>query len=264
MTRWHVEALFFEPSSRSRCITRLRYFANVGIIKRLEQPSIFSEGRKPFVYVACEKTAQLVATKDKISIEDIEWDGRELQAGNLFLPHLLAITDVNVAFTLAAKKHGFTIETWLHTLMLKRKGMIDRVEVTGPRGATQKISVEPDVFTILDDTVHKNNLFLEIDRGTEDRQEIANKIYAYRYYMTPLDDKPSVYEQRYGTRKGRILFIALTERRVLTLKEITEACGGRARFWFATLPDIQNNDPFMDTIWRKAGTPNDEKFTLIW
>jgi hypothetical protein len=83
--------------------------------------------------------------------------------------------------------------------------------------------------------------------------------------MTPVPpETPSLYQKRYGTNKGRILFVTTSQKRMLMLKEVCEKCGGRARFWFAVQSDLLTNDPFTDKIWRKAGTSNEETFTLIW
>jgi hypothetical protein len=272
MSTPQIEAAFYSPSSRSRCLLRLKFLYKAGYIGRIEQPCLLSEGRKPFIYVPKLKAIQLVAQRDGIGLDEIGWDGKELSAGYPFLSHMLAITDLNVAFTRAAQRSGFTIETWLNELTLKRKHMIDRVEIEGPRGATQKAAVVPDAYIVLNAEGHTYNFFCELDMGTEigqastwGRRDIARKCFAYRYYMTPVPpETPSLYQKRYGTNKGRILFVTTSQKRMLMLKEVCEKCGGRARFWFAVQSDLLTNDPFTDKIWRKAGTSNEETFTLIW
>jgi hypothetical protein len=120
--------------------------------------------------------------------------------------------------------------------------------------------VIPDAYCKLIIPGEEYHHFIEVDRATETERVLKNKIFAYREYMS-LEGKISSYKQQYGTTKGRILFIASGATRMQNLKAITEQYGGRNRFWFTTLQQIQTADPFYDPIWHKAGSP--DTFRLV-
>lgn len=123
-------------------------------------------------------------------------------------------------------------------------------------------SVIPDAYFRLlhnDITYHH---FVEVDRGTETERVLRAKIENYRDYMKPSDGALSVYEQQYGTNKGRVLFVTSGPKRTANLKAITESCGGKGRFWFTTLKDLQTADPLTDPIWYKAGSP--DPLSFLW
>jgi Replication-relaxation len=260
LTRLDIQDLYYRGGSLSNCSSRLQRLTAAGIIKRLPQKQFYYEGRKAFLYAPCKETARQVANFEGIDITEVPWNGRTLEPDNLFLPHLQAISAVNVAFSMACIRHGFTMQKWYNTLLMERMKMIDEV-ATGE--AMMDSFLRPDAYSVIHDTNIPNSFFIEVDRDTEKKKIISDKVYKYRYYMTPIDGV-SAYEKRYKTSGGRIIFIASTYKRMITLKEITESCGGRGRFWFSVLPDLQNHDALVDKIWRKAGAPNEETFSLIW
>jgi hypothetical protein len=253
MTRPHLEFFGLFPSNqsgRTRAFDRLLKMSSeeVGIIKRLEQKSYYSQGRPHFVYVPTKETVVAIAEKKRIHIDDVPWNGRELQRGNFQLPHILDTAWLYVTFTKVCKERGYSMQ-WLNTLMLRRKRMIEQVEVVGPRGAKRTVKIEPDALCIIDTNERPNTFYIEVERTRDDRQEVADKMTAYLYFF-----------DRSG-QKGRVLYIALTHDKMLKLKKICENCHGRNRFWFAVLSDLLQNDPFTD-VWMKAGSEG--TFPLIF
>ena len=97
---------------------------------------------------------------------------------------------------------------------------------------------------------------VEIDRRTVTGQaqewshgqhDWAKKITTYLAYI-----RSGKYAARYGTRQGRILTVTTGQRRLANLKAITEERGGKARFWFTTLAQINAGDILTDSIWSVA------------
>jgi Replication-relaxation len=250
MTTFQIRELFYPGPHASRCTMRLKFLTTIGMIGRIEQVGLYSEGKKPYVYVPKREGLTLIAQAKRIDIEELiaqyDWDGTPLAPGHLFLPHILDIAEVNVQFTKVARIHGATLEKWVSDAMLSKKH-------------TELI---PDAYCKLivgENTYHH---FIEVDRATETEKILTKKINAYRAYMRPEANATSLYEQQYGTTKGRILFVASGMTRVQNIKAITEAARGRNRFWFTTLKQLQSADPFYDPIWYMAG--NAETRCLIW
>jgi Replication-relaxation len=256
MSTHQIHAVSFGGPSPSRCIMRLKFLYDTGFVGRIEQPSLLSEGRKPYIYVPKLPAIQLLALKLGLDVEQIVWDSKELSAGYPFLAHILDIAEVNIRFTLSVKRYSNPIH-WLNELTLKRKGMIDRFEMVSPSGVKQNASIVPDAtFVITADRPYR--FLLEVDKGTEPLKDIEMKMMKYRHYF---QGAPSLYEQRYGVSGGRVVFVAASPLRLNNLKAVCEKAGGLNRYWFALLSDIQTQDPLKSPIWRKAG--RDELVSLF-
>jgi hypothetical protein len=235
----------------------LKFLYDAGFIDRIEQPSILSEGRRPFVYRLKLPAIQLLAQRSGQDITEIEWDKRPIPAGYPFLSHILDIADTHVRFSIAAKTHHYRLSEWLNELTLKRKGMVDRFEIVTPKGIRQNASIVPDAFFI----VHADRdyrFLLEVDKGTESLKDISMKILKYRYYF-----QLGLYEKRYGSDKGRVLFVAHSLPRLKNLLKTCEDAGGRARYWFTLLSSLKTSDPLQSPIWYKAGASHGETFSLL-
>ena len=65
---------------------------------------------------------------------------------------------------------------------------------------------------------------------------------------------------RYTTDKIRVLTVnegdrtGVGRRRLSNLKRVTEEVGGRQRFWFANLADVDSEDILSAAIWQVAGS----------
>ena len=93
------------------------------------------------------------------------------------------------------------------------------------------------------------------------RKDWSRKVRAYIAYFTPQSpDQLSVYAQRFGTSKVRILTVTTGQTRLENLKRITEQAGGRGRFWFTTFDQVTPKTVLTKPIWHKAG--QDGQFRL--
>jgi hypothetical protein len=271
LTTNQIETLFFPRSTpsadkpvSSRCVYRLKLLFHGGFLKRGEVPHLLEEGRKPFLYFLDRRGAQLLSQLDDIEIADLDWRPGQFSAGDLYLEHLMATNDVRVSIVSSSRKHGYTIETWLDDNTLKSVQMKDVVTLTGPQGATQRASVVPDGYFHLFDGAHHYHQFLEVDRRTVTgsskvwgKRTWARKVAVYLEYYNS-----GQYHERYRTKSMRILTVTTGERRLLNMKEVTEAEGGKARFWFTTFDALLQSDVLHDAIWHVAG--RSELSSLVW
>jgi Replication-relaxation len=255
------------PATNSRCRYRLKLLHVAEYLARVEQPQILSEGRKPFVYFLAKKGAQLLATWLDCALEDLDFKESESRLSFQFLEHFLLTNDVRVALHLAAARSGAQIERWDDELTLRRMQMKEQIVITNAEGAQQKVSLIPDGYFRLhtsEPEAHVYHHFVEIDRRTETgessvwgRRDWARKVKAYLMYFDS-----GQYEQRYGTKKGRLLTVTTGERRLTHLKELTEQLGGKSRFWFSTFDHITPEAVLRDEIWQVAGREGASR--LIW
>lgn len=216
MTADQIARCFYGGAS-SLCRTRLLFLAEQKKhIKRFRLQTLYHGTRAPYVYTT--KSERLTST---------QW----------YLPHLLDIAEVYVRFSLSAKHYGYSLDGWMNDLVLKK---------------THTIVVPDATFQIL--TSERPYRFLvEVDKGTETLEVIAEKFINYRKYFM------SDYEQLFGTDRGRVLVIAPTQTRLENLKQVCEEVGGRNRYWFALLSTL--TDPLNTVIWKQAGKT--EVFPLI-
>ena len=164
---------------------------------------------------------------------------KKTKVGYLFLSHIVDIAEVYTRFSLT----GIPLTDWENDSMLKKQG-----------GA-----VIPDAAFVI--TSGRPYRFLvEVDKGTEPLHVVAQKFLKYREYFHPFNG-PSAYELKYKTDKGRDLILAPSLQRMMSMKSVCEQKGGRTRFYFAVLSDLQTNNPLTAPIWRKAGS--DELLSLI-
>lgn len=257
LTSFQIAALFFPPSTTgapsSRCLERLRRLVQAGYLRRLEQPSLLSDGRKPFVYSASRQGAELLAGRLGQTIEEIGWRGTDSQVSPLFLEHLLATNDFRIAVTLAARENSWAIEDWRDDHELRHHR--DYVVLHGPHGARERAAVVPDAYFILRTRGHVYRHFVELDRGTVtgqatawQRRDWARKCRAYQEYV-----RSGAYEARYGARGLRILAVTTSEDRLRNLKRIAEETGMKSRMWLTTMANVTPETVLTAPKWQVAG-----------
>lgn len=263
LTAPQVEALFFPkasvkgaPKTHSNCQRRLRLLTEHGFLLRIEQEQLLSEGRKPLVYFLAKHGAEELAVALGSTVSELDWRSGQEKVGRLFLDHLLATNSVRIAVTLAARRPPYQLVEWRDDKTLKREHATDKVTITGAGGATKQAAIVPDGYFVLDIGEEIIRAFLEVDRRTvtgaseiSGQHDWARKIRVYREYFRP----EGLYEQRYGTKAGRVLTVTTGERRLDNLKRITEEQGGKSRYWFTTQAQATTEDILRAPIWAIAG-----------
>jgi hypothetical protein len=267
-----VEQLFFpavaertSTQTSSQCLKRLQYLFHAGYLTRAEQPQMLSEGRKPLVYFLDTRGARLL--QEVLGEEKLDWHAKDNQVKSLFIEHLLQTNDIRIAVTLACRREGLMLDTWLDEKTLKRPHMKDYVLLRRASGRTYKAAVVPDGYFVVTqdvgDYLNSYHFALEVDRGTvtgvasrEGRRDWARKVEAYLAYHAS-----GLYAQRYGTQSLRIITVTTGDQRLANLKRVTEEAGGKARFWFTTFDRTTAEAILTEPIWQVAG--REGQFTLI-
>jgi hypothetical protein len=255
------ELLFFPHSNAQRiaktdsnCLRYLRELYHREFLLRTEQAQTLSEGRKPLVYWLDKQGAALVAMQRGLALSELDWQPGGYKVGPMHLDHLLDTNRVRIAFVLSARQHDWTVNEWRDDLTLKRDHTTDVIIRKTEPG--KKHRVEPDGYGLLTRPVSDEEdavlrFFIEVDRQTvigespSGHRDLATKIELYREFFRP----GGLYEARYGTTAGRVLFITTGEKRMANMKRITEAHGGKSRYWFTTLALATTRDILTAPIW---------------
>lgn len=259
----------FQPEAKqplsgrtNRCRHRLKLLYHHGYLHREELPTLLSQGRKPLVYFLDKKGETALCDWYGLNPKEIDWEARHNTVGDNFMEHLLQSNDVRVAVTVGAQRQGFHLVDWLDDRTLRKQQNKDYVMIAGPQGGKpHKVAVVPDGYFHLKIPQYEFHFLLEIDRRTVVGQysrwggkDWARKVRAYIAYFTPQTlGQPSIYEQRFGTAKLRVLTVTTGKTRLENLKRITEQAGGRERFWFTTFDAIKPETVLTEAIWQKAG-----------
>lgn len=237
-----VQALFF--GSRSAAQRRLALLYHHGYLARqflLVQTGYMSS---PSVYLLDRRGEELLRAEE--GLDDVHWKSSHNQVSSDFLEHALAINDFRIAVTLASWQSGYALLEWRSETDLKQD--YDRVTLPTVRGGSRSVAVVPDSYFALETPHGKTHFFLELDRGTMTTKRFKTKIDAYLAYY-----RSGGYERRYGARSLRVLTVTLGERRLESLKAVTEEAGGTVWFWFAALPDLTPEAVLTAPVWQVAG-----------
>lgn len=245
----------------NRCRHRLKVLYHYGYLHREELPVPLSYGRKPLVYFLDKRGKEFLCRWYGLDPHEIDWEPRYNTVGEPFIEHLLQTNDIRVSITVAAQHHGFTLANWLDDRTLRKAQNRDYVLLHGPKGTKpRKVAVVPDGYFHLQSP--EFHFVLETDRRTVVGQysrwggkDWSRKVRAYIAYFTPpAPGQPSIYEQRFGTSKLRVLTVTTGQTRLENLKRITEQAGGKERFWFTTFDRLTPQTVLTEPIWQKAGT----------
>ena len=251
-----IAQLFF-PTRQSRvstaCRARLRRLADAGLLERGEQEQTRSDGRRPLLYMLTEGGAQLLLDELGMEPENIDWKPSYNSVRWPFLRHQLAINDAYVAFSLAAPRIGWSLDTWTDDRIL-RVMHTDRVRIPG---YSQPVAVVPDAYFRLVGPGGRPEMhfFLEIDRATMTVaakshlvKSWQDKIRAYQEYF-----REGKVKERYGTDKVRVMTTTTGPGRLANLKAATEELGAKGRYWFAEHSTLSADTVLVSPIWQRAG-----------
>lgn len=264
MTAAQLEALLFRPdgktSGRTRVNDRLSPLFHHGYLHRREIPGSPESRNRPFLYMIDLRGARYLA--DEVfdcDLSGLDWEPEHNQVKDLFVQHFLETVDVRVSLTLSAQRHGCLVEEWLDEPTLRKRHRHDAVTVRGPQGGTQRVSVIPDAYGRIvqagdEDEEDVHHCFIELDRASEPGTRTDEGQRSWRQKVQAINAfvESGKYYERYQAHRLKVLCVTTTDRRVENLKRITEASGGRARYWFTTLKRLREGDFFRDPVWQIA------------
>lgn len=263
LTTPQIETLLFPPLTpgavigrKMKCRERLQKLFHHGYVWRGEIPTVWTEGKKPFVYRIDKRALEWLPNMLGVDSEEIDWKPSERTVSDSGLNHLLKTNDVRIALTVGEEQAGLRVTQWLDERQLKRAHANDKVMITDPQGQSKPAVIIPDGFFALMSRLTKKTAyhFLEVDLKTETVQtdnttyrDWTRKVKAYiAYYHSNL------FEQRYQAKNFRVLTVTASLRRLQNLKKKTEEAGGQKLFWFTTFEQLTAETAYTAPIWYVA------------
>ncbi len=239
LTQTQIQQLFF--GSKSTAQYRLMHLFQHGFLGRRFLP--VQSGRSPTLYVLDRKGMEVLRSED--GCDDERWRFWDDRSGHEFLAHSLAINDFRVGVTLACQNLGYALLTWRGEMEMKAD--YDRVELRTPKGQRQRVSVIPDSYFVINTPRGKAHFFLELDRGTMTTGRFQTKVAAYLAYY-----QNGQYQRRYGTQSLRVLTVTLGQRRLESLKKVTEGAAQKTMFWFGLAGQLDASHVLNAPVWLVA------------
>lgn len=239
------------------CQRRLQRLFHHGLLARVEQPSLISDGSKPFLYLLDKIGARLLSKQRGVGEDELDWQPWSNAVGAPYLDHLLSTNDIRIAVALASAREGWTIPVWYDDKSLRSYQMKDYVTIRDDREGDRRAAVVPDGYFKLQTSDDTYNFFLEIDKRTvtaessvSSRRDWSRKIKVYLAYY-----RSGGYERRYGTTDMRLLTVTTGDKRLSNLMEITGRIAGNqeSRFWFTTFERVTSSSVLTESIWNIAG-----------
>lgn len=234
-----LQTLFF-PSSQT-AYARLSLLYHHGLLERRFLGLYADKMNTPLLYVLDKRGADALQAQRGV---EVTWRKRNRHVTITFLEHALAINQVRVAIAKACQlREGFELIHWRGENELKAD--YERVTIETEMGRKVSISLIPDSYFVLQTPNGVAHFFLEVDRGTETVKRFKTKIEAYQVYYAS-----GAYQRRYETRSLRILTVTISTKRAENLKQMTEAAGGKQRFWFTTLDQLSPQTVLESPVWQ--------------
>jgi len=244
LRRDQIQRMFF--TGKNTANERLKRLYHHGYLARRWLPVEYGQGSSQALYLLAERGAQLVAATLGVDRAAIDWEEAHNRVSSPFLEHLLLTNAVRIDVTLAARRHGYTVERWVDEEALKAApdgaGMV--AEDDGHHAGSPLF---PDGYFALNPGDRRAHFFLEVDRATEANARWAQKVRAYLRYA-----HSGRYAAHYQARSLRVLTVTTGPQRLANLKRTTERAGGDAMFWFARADEVTAADSLHRPIWQVA------------
>ncbi len=251
LTRELVERLFFHErssSNKSSAQRRLRLLWENGYLQRRFPASIGGIQTSHILYLLDKRGSEYLLKR--MGYDEVRWRPKDNSIGYEHLEHLIDINRLRVLVAKASEEYGYPLLFWIDDTTLKKSYDRVSIQVAVRRDGSrvyEDAPVIPDGHFGLDVGSGKQFFFVEVDRGTMASKRFKRKIQAYMAYA-----RSGLIQERFKTKKFRVLVITLSDRRLENLKRATEDVGGKNRFWFANLNRLTINNIFTQPLWSVA------------
>ncbi len=236
-----IAALFF--GSRSTAQARLsRLFQHEYLERHFLSTVSGGPASSPALYTLGKRGVEVLVTDMGLERSDIHVPPRGA-LGWRQVEHLLAVNDVRVAITRAAKAQGWDLEEWRDAAAFRADP--DYTVVADKKGKKQRKPVLPDGYFCLDTPRGKARCFLEVDRGTEALARFRPQVRVYQAYTAS-----GGYQARFQAKSLRVLVVTTTARRLASLQAAVRAEGGDRKYWFTTFDRVTAESVLTGNIWQ--------------
>jgi len=226
---------------------RLQKLWQHGYVERNYWP--LSLGSSPAVYRLSHRGGAALASA--IGGDVARYTRSSATRDQVFLEHALAVSQVLIAFELAARRAGHRLAWQIPADALDR--------LPDPLEEEKSIPILPDAILLYEVGNLKVRAFLEVDRGTESLRRVASKVRGCLAYLASGN-----YQRQYGRRTLRLLIVAPSGRRLASLESAVTATVQRTsahlsgeavddlKIWSA-LQENMHSDTVLGDVWSANG-----------
>ena len=182
----------------------------------------------------------------------IKWTKGQYPTGSQKIPHLLHMNTFRIEVMQSVQQLPIDCDVWLDDTILHQ----DYDFVHFKKGHKPE-SIIPDGYFQLCLPEHKSmHFFLELDNDNMSIPRFQHKIRKYLAW-----DKSGKLFDRFGIKKYRVLTVTPSHDRMQKLRKATLRIGGKKRFWFGNLTDMQAPIVLNTPLWWVSN--NREPIALI-
>ena len=235
----HIQRLFFTGKSQTELRMKLLYqhcYVN--------RPDFEERRRVPeMIYWLARHGAEVVSSLTGTPLDEFQWRKKPRW---FQVAHDLAVTDFRLDLREACLvTPDVTLLNWVP--QSEFWAYPDRITYTYS-GRKIHRKIRPDGFFMLKVGKHRVRYLLEIDRSTEDHPRIfRDKILPGLAYIDS-----DVYEERFGHRSGRWLFVTTSEQRMNNMLSQARTAKTKGFFYFTTYDLVNAETILFSPIWRRA------------
>lgn len=242
---FQIQRMFFKSwrTTRER-LSKLYQNGYINRPDRMQRAAITQ-----MIYWLSEKGVAIVAGLQGKELTEFKWR-REPKWS--MVEHDLSLNDFRLTVMAACSNtHGLELEEWRP--QSEFWAYPDSVEYYDEHHKKTTRKVRPDGYCVIrqfndaDGQWYRYRLLCELDMATEDNFRVSReKVLPGVAYLNS-----GSYEQRFGAKSGRWLFVTTGERRMMNMKRQTEAAAGRdaSLFAFTVLRYVQPETVLTEPIW---------------
>ena len=203
-------------------------------------------GSAPMVYALGDRGARLLNERYGAKYPEADWLHKNRSAGRPFIEHTLAIADMHVALTVAARPRPDVeiidakalIAAFPTPPATSDRAFTWRTEVHR-NDETHAISVNPDyAFALRSPTISRRCYVVEVDRGTMpvERADYRQTSIVRKFAAYIAGHAAKLHERQFGWKAYRVLMITNTPERAehmrIALGDLTKSESARQMFYF--------------------------------
>jgi hypothetical protein len=248
---------------------RLQALFHHEFLERLVPPSQMRLAGSPkMTYVLAPAGAAYLADKVyECPMKELGWRAQHTRRTEWFVEHHVGISEFHASMELACESGPeLEFQDWRQD-----KEAQGKCAWKLPRWSEEeRFSVSPDAYFAILDRGERRNLFVEIDRGSEEMERIHDKFERYGWYLT----HPS-YRGKYARSEDvRVLIVTTSPVRMKNMmgmvQNLMDGLDYKGRpyrkvpglvpgwFWFTTAGEYNVSEPerLLTPIWRTVKAPN--------
>jgi hypothetical protein len=249
LDRQQLQRLEFTEGGTSAAKRRLTLLYHHGFVDRRYAPRTMPYGSPRSAYCLDRRGAELLAARQGVGVDELNWRRDEAAREAFFMSHTLATNDIYVALAAACSSSAYALE-WMSERTLRRE--LSGNHLRAADGADLLAPI-PDGHATVDVSGAVHGFAIELDRGSVEEKRIRQKVHGYGAWVGCGE-----YGRRFPDVAVRVMFVVDAEpRSAARVERLVRWCEderGASLFWFTEHIRLAESDVLRAAIWRVAGS----------